>query len=195
MRLIGTNKKIKDSIVVALLAGLAGSIAMETSNFLLWRKGKSEHLYGHLAGSMTMRASRTNQRKNFILGEIFHLITGSSLGLIQLEVFKKYGKDHHLVKGGSTGLITWGVLYNFGQRMGFFSRRTHLTKTKYASLWNHLVYGIVTSQVIVKIADPSIFKQNKDNELASTNLAQSDNSTYPRFDSSTQSEVTEIIQH
>lgn len=61
---------------------------MDISNFLLWRKGKTEHLFGHLAGSMMMQAIRTNQMKNFILGEIFHLITGSALGLVQLEFLK-----------------------------------------------------------------------------------------------------------
>ncbi|WP_050809847.1 hypothetical protein [Desulfosporosinus sp. OT] len=139
-----------------------------------------------------MRAIRMNQRKNFILGELFHLITGSALSLVQLEVLKKYGKDHHLVKGGGTGLITWGVLYNFGQRMDFFTRRAHLTKTKYASLLNHLVYGLVSSQTIVTLADPSIFKK-KESEQVTTSSAQPH--YIPGLPPTTESEETELAIH
>ena len=192
-RWVASQKKMKDSVIVALLGGVAGTIAMDLSNFLLWRKGKTEHLFGHLAGSMMMQAIRTNQRKNFILGEIFHLFTGSVLGLVQLEFLKKYGKDHHLIKGAGVGLVTWGILYNFGQRMNFFSRRAHLTKTKYSSIWNHLLYGLVSSQTIVTIADSSLFKKKQENEQASINLDRSDNITYPWFDSTSHSEVTEVV--
>lgn len=163
-----SNTKIKDSMTLGLLGGFLGTIAMELTNFLLWRKGKTENLFGHLAGSMMMRAFRTNQRKNFILGELFHLITGSVLGVLQIEVLKKYGKDNHLLKGGITGLVTWGVLYNFGQRMQFFSRRAHLTKTHYATLLHNLIYGVVASQVIVSMADSSIFSGRQDRQERQT---------------------------
>lgn len=192
---VAPKNKIKDSMILGLFGGFIGTIAYDISNVLLWRKGKTENLSGHLAGSMMMLAIRTNQRKNFILGEIFHLITGSALGLVQVEILKKYGKDHYLVKGGFTGLFTWGVLYNFGQRMKFFSRRTHLTKTKYASLWHHLLYGLVSSQAIVTLADPSIFKKNREKEHVSAVSARYDNPTDPWFDSPVLNEVTEVNNH
>lgn len=192
---IGSQKKMKDSVIVALLGGVAGTIAMDISNFLLWRKGKTEHLFGHLAGSMMMQAIRTNQRKNYILGEIFHLITGSALGLVQLEFLKKYGKDHHLIKGAGVGLVTWGLLYNFGQRMNFFSRRGHLTKTKYASIWHHLLYGLVSSQTIVILADSSLFIKNRKSVHVPVSSAQSDNIPYSWSDSSTHSEVIEQTKY
>lgn len=79
--------------------------------------------------------------------------------------------------------------------MNFFSRRGHLTKTKYSSIWNHLLYGLVSSQTIVTLADSSLFKKNRESEHVSVSSAQSDNITYPWFDSSTHSEVTELTKH
>lgn len=73
--------RIKDSIALSLISGFLGTIVMDLSNLLLWRSKKTEILYGHLAGSMIMRSFRTNQTKNFVLGQVFHFFTGAALGI------------------------------------------------------------------------------------------------------------------
>lgn len=153
--------KMKDSIMISLLSGLLGTISMDLSNTFLWRAKKTELLHGHLAGSMFMRAFRTNKTKNFALGQIFHMLTGATLGIPILQLLKRTGKDHYLVKGGFAGLVTWGVLYNFGQRAGLFTTKPHLTKTHYSSLWHNFLYGITTAQAIVSLSEPSLFPQKE----------------------------------
>lgn len=150
-------KKINDSIVVGILSGLIGILCMDTSNFILWRAKKTEGLYGHLAGSMIMRPSKLKKGKNFLIGQIFHMSVGSSVGVIMTQILKRFGKDYHILKGGILSFATWGFLYNFGQRMGFYRMNPHLTKSSYAAIWHHLIYGLVTSQAIVTLADPTIF--------------------------------------
>lgn len=81
------GKSIKDYVALGAVGGLLGTIAMVISNMILYKTGKSEILYGHIAGSIFMRPIRTNQRKNFILGQIFHLVNGSGAGLIMVGVF------------------------------------------------------------------------------------------------------------
>jgi|GEM_PF-4593823 len=55
-----------------LYIGFLGTVTMVISNYLIYRAGKTEILYGHIAGSIFMRPFRTNQRKNFILGQHVH---------------------------------------------------------------------------------------------------------------------------
>lgn len=55
------NLKIKDSVVLAAFSGILGGVAMDLSNTLLWRINKFEVLYGHLGGSVFMKAFRTNR--------------------------------------------------------------------------------------------------------------------------------------
>jgi len=98
--------KMKDSITVSIFSGLLGTLAMDVSNLLFWKKGKTEALYGHIAASVYVSPFRTNQRKNFWLGQIMHLITGSILAYPLTFILKKTGKDNLLVKGAFFGAVT-----------------------------------------------------------------------------------------
>src|SRR5665647_2042125 len=84
--------KMKDSIAVSILSGLLGTLAMDTSNLIFWKKGKTETLYGHISGSIFVNPFRLNQRKNFWLGQIMHLITGAVLAYPLNLILKKTGK-------------------------------------------------------------------------------------------------------
>lgn len=163
-------KKINDSLVVGILGGLIGVACMDISSLILWRTKKTEVLYGHLAGSMIMNPFRLNKGKNFLVGQIFHMSVGSGIGVGMTEILKKYGKDHHNIKGGFLSVAVWSVLYNFGQRMGFYRMNPRQIKTSYSAIWHHLIYGLVTSNAIVALADPTMFsKETSANNKAATN--------------------------
>ncbi|SDG57304.1 hypothetical protein SAMN05443529_10477 [Desulfosporosinus hippei DSM 8344] len=144
---------------VGILGGLIGALCMDVSSLILWRTKKTESLHGHIAGSMIMSPIKLNQRKNFILGQIFHMTVASGIGVGMVEILKKYGKDNHNLKGGFLSVLTWGFLYIFGQKMGFYRMNPRLTKSSYSEIWQHLVYGLVTSNAIVALADPTIFSK------------------------------------
>lgn len=162
-------KTIKDSMLVGILGGLIGVVCMDLSSLLLWRNKKTEGLYGHLAGSMIMKPSKLNKRRNFLVGQIFHMTVASGIGVGMVEILKRFGKDHPSLKGGFLSVVTWGLLYNFGQRMGFYRINPRLTKSSYSEIWNHLVYGLVTSNAIVALADPSIFPKKASTQVSSQN--------------------------
>jgi len=147
--------------MVGIIGGLIGVICMDISNFIFWRTKKTEGLYGHLAGSMIMRTTRLKKGKNFLIGQIFHMTVGSALGISLSQILKKFGRDHHIIKGGFLAVVTWGFLYNFGQRMGFYRMNPRLTKSGYAAILQHLIYGLATSHAIVTLADPTIFAHNE----------------------------------
>jgi len=148
-------------MLLGIVGGLIGVICMDISNFILWRTKKTEGLYGHLAGSMIMRTTRLKKGKNFLVGQLFHMTVGSSIGVIMSQLLKKFGKDHHIIKGGFLGVVAGGFLYNFGQRMGFYSMNPRLIKSSYAAMLQHLIYGLATSQAIVTLADPTVFSSNE----------------------------------
>ncbi len=155
--LLKRGKSIKDSVALGVVGGLLGTVAMVLSNFLIYKAGKTEILYGHIAGSIFMRSLRTKQRKNFILGQIFHLANGCCVGLLMVQVFKRFGTDLALLKGSLLGMFTWQALYTVGQKLGIYSAKPHLTKTGYSALWNNFLYGTVTAYSIRWLAHPSVF--------------------------------------
>ena len=148
--------KLEDSVVVGLLGGLAGSVCMEIANYIIYRSKKTEGLYGHIAGQFFVPPVRTKQRKNFVLGELLHLATGSVFGLLTMLLMKKTGKDHYLSKGLTISMLTWGLLYSGGQKLGVF-KRFHLTKTHYSAVINNIIYGLISSVTMVFLANPKVF--------------------------------------
>jgi len=155
--------KMKDSIAVSIISGFIGTLAMDASNLLFWKKGKTEALYGHIAGSVYVAPFRTNQRKNFLLGQITHLITGSILAYPMTLILKKTRKDNLLLKGAFFGAITWEFIYGMGQRFKVFSTKSYFTKTHYAELLNNIIYGVITAQALVTFSDPSMFPDTQNN--------------------------------
>ncbi|WP_199241708.1 hypothetical protein [Desulfosporosinus sp. Sb-LF] len=153
--------KIKDSLAVSLLSGLLGTLAMDASNLLFWRAKKTEALYGHIAGSIYVRPFRTNQSKNFWLGQITHLITGATLAYPLKLLFQKTGNDHPTLKGAFFGGVTWEIIYGIGQRFGVYSTKPHMTKTHFAELFNNIIYGITTAQALAAFSEPSLFSDSQ----------------------------------
>jgi hypothetical protein len=159
--LVKQGKCIKDSVALGAVGGFLGAAAMALTNYIIYKAGKTEILYGHIAGSIFMRPFKTNRRKNYILGQIFHLVSGSGAGLLMVQIFKTFGTDLALLKGTMVGMFTWQGLYNVGQRLKIYTASPHLTKTGYSSLWNNFVYGVVSAYSIKWLAHPSVFKSNK----------------------------------
>lgn len=149
--------RIKDSAVLGLLSGLIGTIPMDVIDLFFWIFGKHEMLYGHLAGSMIFRPIRMHRRENFLIGHIMHLLTGSALGLFMTGFLKKTGKDHHLIKGSFIGMMGWMTLYEFGQRVKWFTLKARKSSTFYTAFLMNVVYGMTTAQMIVSLAHPSVF--------------------------------------
>lgn len=148
--------KIKDSVALSLFSGFLGTLVMDVSNYLFWRKRKTEALYGHIAGSIYVRPFRTNRQKNFWLGQMTHIVTGAILAYPLNLLFRKTGKDHAILKGALFGAVTWEFIYGMGQRFRVFYTKPHMTKTHYAELFNNIIYGIVTAQALVIFSEPSM---------------------------------------
>jgi len=189
--------RIKDSMLVGMLGGLVGVICMDFSSLLLWRNQKTEGLFGHIAGSMIMNPFRLNKRKNFLIGQLFHMSVGSGIGIGMVEILKKYGKDHHIVKGGFLSIAVWSILYNFGQRMGFYRMNPRLTRSSYSTILNHLIYGLVTSNTIVALADPTIFQKKESSinpvTVQRNNSGQSAQSIYSKVNISEEKGTTKYM--
>lgn len=146
----------KDYFISGILGGISGTLAMDAFNLVAWRWGKTESLYGHLGGSVLMQPLRTKKTKNFILGEIVHLIHGAGLGLPIAYLFKRTGTRFHLFKGASMGLLTWLGVYSFGKRVNIFAVNPWMARTHYTELISNIIYGMASAQSIVSFS-PDLF--------------------------------------
>lgn len=181
--------RIKDSITVSLASGILGTLAMDVANFLLWKSKRTEALYGHIAGSVLVRPFRTNQRKNFWLGEIMHLVTGSAIAYPLNYIFQKTGKDNYLLKGAFFGTVTWELIYGIGRRFKLFFVEPHFTKTHYAELLNNILYGMITAQALVTLSEPSMFPDAQSKMTSKNREVNSVQPIYSDIHSNTESTI------
>lgn len=148
------SRRIQDTITVGLLGGVVGTVLMEISNLIIFKAGKTETLYGHIAGSLLVSPFKTKQKNYFILGEITHFVIGSLWGILLAYILKKSGRDHYLLKGVVVSSLSLGTIIA-GQKTGTI-KKFGLSKTFYSAAWNHLIYGLASAQTIVSLTKPSI---------------------------------------
>lgn len=152
--------KINDSFMLSMVAGLIGTSLMAASNFIKYKRKTTEVLYGHLAGSIIMSPLRLNRRKDFILGQFYHFVSGMILAFPLFYLLKFTGTDYHRLKGSAFGLFTWGTLFNVGKRFGLYVQ-PRLAKSHYSAIHNNFIYGLTTAEALVRLGDPGLFKPKK----------------------------------
>jgi hypothetical protein len=153
---------MKDSIALGVISGLIGNTAKDISNYLIWRAGKTELLYSHLAASSFVEPAKTLEPKNMALGQILDMAGGALMGIPVVYLLKLTGKDYHLLKGGGVGLLLWAVLYNLGPT----TIKPQKTMTHLSAFVNNLIYGLVTARAAVALADPDVFAKQPVSETA-----------------------------
>jgi hypothetical protein len=151
--------KIKDSISLGLLSGLVGTLALDLLNLITWKRNRAEALYGHLGASVLMKGSRARKRKNLLFGEAVHLITGALAGIPLVYAFKASGKDQPLVKGAAFGSLVWFFYYVLGIKTHTFTTEPKTNKNHKTSLWQNIIYGLVTAKTMTHLAHPDVFSQ------------------------------------
>jgi hypothetical protein len=125
IRLLKKSNAMKDSVIVGLMSGLVGSIAIETLNVVSGKK----LLFGKLASSMTVNPFRSYQRKNILLGEAMHLTMGAGIGAVIVQVLRRTGKEYMMAKSIFVSLMAWIGLNNLGNRFDVFSNKARSTKS------------------------------------------------------------------
>ena len=142
---------MRDTVVLGVLSGLAGNLAKNFSNYFLWRTGRTEMLYGHLAASMFTAPEDVHETGNLAVGYLFDLVMGAGLGIPMVYLLKKTGKDYHLLKGAGMGLLAWGLIYGMSPNLKIVSIKPNMSKTNFSALWNNLLYGLTTAQTVVML--------------------------------------------
>lgn len=168
-----------------------GAISTDLFNGLLYKTKKTEATFGQMASQFFVTPTTFRKGKSIVLDELLHLSVGSVLGLPLLYILKKTGRDHTISKGLVASLLTWIFLYNGGQKIKLISKPLYL-KTHYASVWNHIIYGLTSVKAMIWLADPVIFASSKKVEKETPQHLRQD-VNYPYFPYNHELEQSELI--
>ncbi len=152
---------LKDRILAGTIAGMIAAMVKNIPNIVLYKLGVVHVLYLYIASAALIRTQDINTSLGLILGVIVDIITGGTLGLLIIILFKITGRDYWWYKGLIVGNVIWlfglGIAINFGA-----SRIVPLDPMfRLTSLIEHQIFGLVGAYLIFRWYPEHSLETNK----------------------------------
>jgi len=158
----GAAKMINDRIVLGTIAGLAGNAAKMMVDEVSVRLGISQRNYRSTAAGVWVS---THHEANCIQGQVLGTILDFGMGLLGgigiVELLTLSGKDHHVGKGLVAGISFGSIITAFLSAFAQNKVRPKDAATNLSYLLTHAIYGVVTTEVAVRLGEPQLFVQKQ----------------------------------
>ncbi|MFZ5641902.1 MAG: hypothetical protein ACOY4Q_14590 [Bacillota bacterium] len=157
--------KIKDRIVLGVIAGLAGNVIKMAIDEVSTKKKISQRSFRETAaGVWVSKRSEAISTKGQILGGLLDFGMGILGGISSVYLLSKTGRDHIVTKGVTSG-IAMGSFITFV--MGTLPQNQVRPKDAASNLSymvSHAAYGLVTTVVAAKLGHQSLFDTKPQND-------------------------------
>lgn len=156
--------KIKDRIVLGVVAGLAGNVVKMVIDEVSLKKRISQRSFRETAAGVWVSSSKEAKSINGqLLGGLLDFGMGALGGISSVYLLSKTGRDHIAVKGITSG-IAIGSFITF--IMGTLPKNTVRPKDAASNLsymLSHAGYGLVTTFIAAKLGHPSLYDTKPQN--------------------------------
>ncbi len=161
---------LKDRILAGTIAGMIATFIKTTPNIILWKMGIVDHLYFHIASSALIRPEDVDTIWGLMIGIIVDIITGGTLGLLIIYLFKLTGRDYWWYKGLIVGNLIW--LWGMGVTINFGAARIVPLDPIYrlTSLVEHQIFGLSAAYLIIKWYPVKSEQANRHNQTTGFTL-------------------------
>jgi len=149
--------KIKDRIILGVIAGLGGNLIKNIIGRSCMRYGLAELNGPERAAGMLLPGYKIATFQGRLVGYIADGVIASILGLGTVYALSLTGKDKAITKGVLSGLAAWTTLYGALGTMGATKVGPVSSKTVLVELVAHTAYGATTAYLATKLGDPSLF--------------------------------------
>lgn len=142
---------LKDRILAGTIAGMAATLVKDAPNLILFKLNIVKYTYFQLAASSLLLPQDVNCTSGLIVGIAVDLITGGSIGIITIMVFKFFGRDYWWYKGLMVGNLVW--LWGLGELINFGAARIIPFQPLFRiiSLLEHQAFGLAAAYLIIKL--------------------------------------------
>lgn len=150
--------KIRDRILLGLVAGLAGNAAKNAVGHIFVKRNIAEYGGPARAAGMLVPAHKIMTPSGRIVGWIADTAIGGMLGVATVYVLSFTGKDKAILKSLVTvGSGAWTALYGVLGTMGATKVRLPGPGTVLVEFLTHTVYGAVAGGVAAYLGDEDLF--------------------------------------
>lgn len=152
--------KIKDRILLGVVAGLIGGIPDRIINALEYNKGLTDLKYGQMVSSFFLPRNKINSREGEIIASLVYNSLLSFAGIITTYVLTNTGRDNAAIKGTGIGILTWISWYGLSQKLGLVIR-SRKAIAPILSFIDHVIFGSLCGTLVSRLGDDSLFPDCK----------------------------------
>lgn len=152
-------RKIKDPILLGIVAGLTGNVFKSIGDLVNIKLGISQTSYPRMAGSLFMNKKQTETVLGKTVGWLTDAAMGAGLGVGFVYVLKFTGADHALMKGVGYGHGAWTLVLGGTNKLmsaGTYPQDPKTILSQYAS---HTLYGVGAAFAATTFGDKDFFKK------------------------------------
>ncbi len=152
-------KKIKDPILLGIIAGLTGNVFKNAGDILSVKLGTSHTSYPRMAGSLFMNKRKTKTPIGKTVGWLTDAAMAAGLGVGYVYVLKFTGKDHALMKGVGYAHGTWTLILGGSNKIMASSIYPQDPKTLLSQYATHTLYGVGACLAATVFGDEDLFRK------------------------------------
>ncbi len=162
--------KIKDRVVLGVIAGLCGNLVKTAIDEVSLRKKISQRSFRETASGVWVSTQKeASNVKGQILGGLLDFGMGTIGGIGTVYLLSKTGRDQLLTKGLVSGVTVGSAITALLSAFPQNKVRPKDAASNLSYLVSHAAYGFVTTFVAAKLGDPSLYDtQPKNNYLGPT---------------------------
>ncbi|MDA8228577.1 MAG: hypothetical protein M0T74_12935 [Desulfitobacterium hafniense] len=157
-------KKIKDRMVLGLIAGGAGVLLQTIFDEISVRVGISKRSYRTTAAGIWVSSRRQAEKWQ---GQLFGFFMNSFLamlgGISIVNIFSKSGRDHWLIKGLYFGMTFGAIINGLLSSLPMNKVKPKDANSNLSYLFTNALYGLAVGTIAAKLGDDSIYDAKPQN--------------------------------
>lgn len=139
-----------DPVMLGAFAGIIGTFAKETFNFISFAVGWSEELYWRMAASIFVLPRDVNKPVALLLGALGDIITGAFFGVLFVYFLRLTGPGFRYFKGLGFAWMIWLGLFGLITNLDIIRVTPLGIDTALSAFISHTFFGLGLAWVVRK---------------------------------------------
>jgi len=158
--------KIKDKLILGAFSGVLATTILNVVDYLSVILHASKWHIFQIAASLYFNQNEVTTIPALIIGGFTHTTLISLAGIIICYILYFTGRTLYIIKGICVSLFLWIMLFGGALSLGITSIVQPIgTPTNMAHLSGHFMAGILTSFLIIKLADKKAWEKPNSTEV------------------------------
>lgn len=172
-------KKINDTIMLGIAAGLTGNLLKNIWDQVSIKAGLSKTSYPTIAGNLFLTQKQSQTKLGRAMGWLTDAAIGAGLGVGYVSVLRLTGKDHAYTKGVGYGHGAWALFLGGTNKLKVTPTLPKDPKTLMSFYVGHTLYGLGLALIATTMGDQNLFVWKKAPASLQTTSLDEENEKHP----------------